>query len=143
MTSNAARAAVLVRGIEASVTGDSTAIAELYTDDVRGWSPALAVSCAAELAGEFEDREDAFSDIELDLAPLDVAGDRACVEWVATATHSGPLVVDDDLVIDPTGLRVRLRGVTVAEFDGDRIRSFRQYWDEVALIEQLGLLPQD
>jgi ketosteroid isomerase-like protein len=143
MASNAKRAAVLVRGIEASVTGDSGAIAELYTNDVRGWSPALSVSSAAELAGEFEDREDAFSDVELCVTPLDVSGDRACVEWVATATHSGPLVVDDDVVIEPTGLRCRLRGVTVAEFDGGRIRSFRQYWDEVSLIEQLGLLPED
>jgi ketosteroid isomerase-like protein len=83
------------------------------------------------------------SDIELELLPLDVTGDRACVEWVATATHSGPLVVDEDVVIEPTGLRCRLRGVTIAEFDGDRIRSFRQYWDEVSLIEQLGLLPED
>jgi ketosteroid isomerase-like protein len=52
-------------------------------------------------------------------------------------------LVDEDLVIDPTGLRCRLRGVTIAEFDGDRIRSFRQYWDEVSLIEQFGLLPED
>jgi hypothetical protein len=141
MLSNAERAAVLVRGIEASVAGDSGVIARLYTTDVMGWSPALSVSSAAELAGEFEDREDVFSDIELDVTPLDVSGDRACVEWVATATHSGPLVVDDDVVIEPTGLRCQLRGVTVAEFDGDRIRSFRQYSDEVSLIEQLGLLP--
>ena len=141
MASNAERAAALVRGIEASVVGDSTVIAGLYTKDVKGWSPAVSVSSAAELAGEFEDREEAFSDIELDLVPLDVSGDRACVEWVATATHSGPLVVDDDVLIEPTGLRCRVRGVTVAEFDGDRIRSFRQYWDEASLIEQLGLLP--
>jgi ketosteroid isomerase-like protein len=143
MTTNAQRAAALVRGIEASVAGDSSVIAELYTFDVKGWSPAMSVGSAAELAGEFEDREDAFTDIELDVRPLDVSGDRACAEWVATATHSGPLVVDDELAIEPTGLRCRLRGVTVAEFDGGRIRSFRQYWDEVSLIEQLGLLPED
>ena len=34
-----------------------------------------------------------------------------------------------------------MRGVTVADFEGDRICAFRQYWDEVALLEQLGLLP--
>ncbi len=140
MASNAVRAAVLVRGIEASIVGDSSVIADLYTEDVRAWSPSITVSSAAELAVELEDREEAFSEIELELAPLDVSGDRACVEWVATATHSGPLVIDDDLVIEPTGLRCRLRGVTIAEFDDDRIRSFRQYWDEVSLIEQLGLL---
>ena len=62
------------------------------------------VSSAAELAVELEDREDAFSDIELDVSPLDVSGDCACVEWVAQMTHSGPFVVDDDVVIDPTGV---------------------------------------
>ena len=141
MASNAARAATLVRALEASIVGDSTVIADLYTDDVRGWAPALTVSSAAELAVEFEDRDGAFSDIELDVSPFDVADDRACVEWVVTLTHSGPLELDDDVVIDPTGLRISLRGVTVAEFEGDRIASFRQYWDEIELLEQLALIP--
>src|SRR5260370_39235935 len=102
----------------------------------------MAIGSAGELGVEFEDRDEAFSDIELDLTPLDVAGDRACIEWVATVTHSGPLEIDDDeIVIEPTGRRCTLRGVTVAEFEGDRIKEFRQYWDDVAILEQLGLLP--
>jgi ketosteroid isomerase-like protein len=101
------------------------------------------VSSAAQLAVEFEDREDAFSDIELEMSPLPVGGDQACVEWIATATHSGPLVVDDDAVIEATGRRITLRGVTVADFDGERIRAFRQYWDEVDLLVELDLLPED
>jgi ketosteroid isomerase-like protein len=143
MASNAERAATLVRALEASIIGDSTVIADLYTDDVRGWAPALTVSSAAELAVEFEDRDGAFSDIELDVSPFDVADDRACVEWVVSLTHSGPLELDDDNVLDPTGLRVSLHGVTVAEFDGTKISSFRQYWDEVELLEQLALLPTE
>jgi hypothetical protein len=143
MASNAERAATLVRALEASIVGDSGVIGELYTDDVKGWAPALTVSSAAELAVEFEDRDGAFSDIELDVSPFDVAGDRACVEWVVSLTHSGPLELDDDIIIDPTGLRVSLHGVTVAEFDGDKISSFRQYWDEVELLEQLALLPTE
>jgi ketosteroid isomerase-like protein len=143
MGSSVDHTAALERAIEASVAGDSAVICDLYTDDVRGWSPALCVSSAAQLAVEFEDREEAFSDIELDLAPLEVTGDRACVEWVARATHSGPLVVDDELVIEPTGRRFTLRGVIVADFDGNRICAFRQYWDEVELLEGLGLLPSE
>jgi predicted ester cyclase len=119
-------------------------ICGLYTEDVRGWAPAMSVSCAAELAVELEDRDEAFSDLELDLSALDVGDDRACVEWVVTATHSGPIRADDDdLVVAPTGRRITLQGITVAEFEGDKICAFRQYWDEVALIEQLGLLPSD
>jgi ketosteroid isomerase-like protein len=143
MGSNADRATVLVQAIEASVAGDSNMIGDLYTTDVHAWSPAMTVSSAAQLAVEFEDREDAFSDIELEMSPLPVGGDQACVEWIATATHSGPLVVDDDAVVEATGRRITLRGVTVADFDGERIRAFRQYWDEVGLLEELDLLPED
>ena len=116
---------------------------ELYADDVQGWSPTMTVTSAAELAVELEDRQDAFSDIELDVTPLDVGDDQACVEWIATATHSGPLLVDEEVVIEPTGGRFTLHGVTVADFEGDRIRAFRQYWDEVSLLEQLQLLPSE
>lgn len=143
MASNADRATVLVQAIEASVAGDSNVIGDLYTNDVHAWSPAMTVSSAAQLAVEFEDREDAFSDIQLDMSPLPVGGDQACVEWIATATHSGPLVVDDDAVIEATGRRITLRGVTVADFEGERIRAFRQYWDEVGLLVELDLLPED
>jgi ketosteroid isomerase-like protein len=143
MGSSADRAASLVQAIEATVTGDSRVVRELYADDVQGWSPVMTVSSAAELAVELEDRQEAFTDIELDVTPLDVGDDQACVEWIATATHSGPLVIDEDVVIEPTGGRLTLRGVTVADFEGDRIRAFRQYWDEVSLLEQLQLLPTE
>ena len=70
MATNAQRAATLVRALEASVTGDSTLVGDLYTDGVRGWAPAMSVASAAELAVELEDREEAFSDIELAVSPL-------------------------------------------------------------------------
>ena len=43
-----------------------------------------------------KDAGSALSDIELEMSPLPVSGDQACVEWIATATHSGPLAVDDE-----------------------------------------------
>ena len=138
--SNARRAAALVRGIEASIVGDSTVVSDLYTEDVRVSTPALNLESAVELAVEIEDRQSAFTDIDVEIRTLDVGGDRACAEWIVRFTHSGPLEVNDD-AIDPTGSRVTMHGVTVADFEGDKISAFRQYWDEVALLEQLGLLP--
>ncbi len=140
--SEAERAALLVRALEASIAGDSGVVKDLYTSDVQGWSPALSVSSAAELAVELEDVETAFSDAVLDVRPLQVGGDQACVEWTATVTHSGPLIVDEDLVIAPTGRRCTVHGVTIAEFEGDRIRSFRHYSDEIEALCELGLLPE-
>ena len=132
--------AALVHGIEASIVGDSTVVSDLYTEDVRVSTPALSLESAVELAVEIEDRESAFTDIDIEITALDVGGERACAEWICRFTHSGPLEVNDD-AIEPTGTRVTIRGVTVADFEGDRISAFRQYWDEVALLEQLGLLP--
>jgi hypothetical protein len=55
-------------------------------------------------------------------------------------SHTGVLRLGGDTTIEPTGLRVTVRGVTVAEFRGDRICALRQYWDEFAVLEQLGVL---
>ena len=140
MTSNAARAETLVRAFHASIDHDRRAAADVYTDDVRAWTPAMSTSSLSELMSEFERRDDAFSDIQLDVSPLPVGGDYACVEWCVTMTHTGPLPVAHGQVVDPTGVRVTLHGITVAEFRGDRICSFRQYWDELSVFEQLGLL---
>jgi ketosteroid isomerase-like protein len=140
MTSNAARAAILAEALGAGVRGDAPAISRLCTDDVRGWTPARAVSSIDELLTELRRRDDAFSDVELEVIPLDVGGDYACAEWRVTMTHTGDLVFGDDAIVQPTGERVTLNGVTVAEFRGDRICSFRQYWDELAVVEQLGLI---
>ena len=63
---------------------------------------------ADELIAELDRRDDAFSDIELEVAPLDVGGDYACVEWSVTMTHTGPLAVADGASIEPTGVRDRV-----------------------------------
>jgi ketosteroid isomerase-like protein len=143
VTTNEARAATLVRALKASIEGDSGAVKHLYTDDVKAWAPALSASSAAELAAEFERRDDAFSDIRLQVTPLDVSGNFACAEWGVTMTHTGLLKLADGSVMEPSGLTITINGATVAEFAGDRICSFRQYWDEFAVLEQLGVLGPD
>jgi ketosteroid isomerase-like protein len=141
MTSNASRATALVRALQAGLDGDGSVVRDLCTEDVKAWTPALSASSLAELAAELERRDLAFSDIELEVAPLDVSGDYACAEWSVTMTHTGPLVLAGGEVVEPTGTRITLNGATVAEFRGDRICSLRQYWDELAVFEQIGLMP--
>jgi uncharacterized Zn-binding protein involved in type VI secretion len=55
-------------------------------------------------------------------------------------THTGPIEVADGQIVEPTGVRVTLNGITVAEFGGEHICSLRQYWDELSVFDQLGLL---
>lgn len=142
MTSNAARADILVRALQAGIEGDRDGLAAVLTDDVRAWAPALSTGSLAELVDTLVHRDDvleAFSDVELVATALDVGGEHGCAEWSLALTHSGPLAVGPDELVAPTGLRVVIHGVTVAEFRGDRICSLRQYWDESSLTDQLGV----
>jgi ketosteroid isomerase-like protein len=143
MTSNATRATTLTQALYAGIHGDRDALAALYADDVTAWTPAHSTSSLAELLSELERRDDAFSDIELEVTPLDVGADYACAEWRVTMTHTGELALRDGAAIEPTGLRVTLNGTTIAEFRGEQICALRQYWDELAVFEQLGLVPRN
>jgi ketosteroid isomerase-like protein len=137
------RAAIVRKALEAAVTGDEAAVEWVYTDDVAGWSPVATVASREALAADTRGRKGAFSDVDLALDAVDEVGDKVIAEWRLAATHSGALELDEDFQLEATGRRVELRGVLIAEFEGDRINRFRHYWDEVALLEGLGLLPKD
>lgn len=139
VSDNAARAERLSEAIVAAISGDVSQVEELFTPDVVGSGPATSVSSREELAIEIEERDGTFADVEVAFAPLDVSGEQAAVEWVASAVHSGPLALDESRagVLAPTGRRVRVRAVTVAEFDGEQICSFRSYWDDLPLLQDV------
>jgi ketosteroid isomerase-like protein len=139
VTSNTDRATILVNALTAGVRGDRETLERLCTQDVKAWTPALAGSSLSEVLDQLDRRDDAFSNVELDVDPLDVAGDYACAEWTVTMTHTGGLSLGENRVVEPTGLQITVNGVTVAEFRGEQICSIRQYWDELTVFEQLGL----
>jgi ketosteroid isomerase-like protein len=139
VTTNEARATTLARALRAGIAGDREAVAAACTPDVRMWAPALSASSLTELLDALDTRDTAFSDIELEITPLDVGGDFACVEWTVRMTHTGALELGGGTTLDATNERVTVNGATIAEFDGDRICALRQYWDEFAVLEQLGV----
>ncbi len=128
---------VLLKAIEAEIGTVSVDPGTLFTDDVTGWSPYASVSgltAVKELAGL---RELAYSNVAIMIRGLDEVGNKAFAEWVIEADHTGPLVLTEDTVIEATGRRVQLAGCTVADFKDGKIRSFRSYFDDISLIEQL------
>jgi ketosteroid isomerase-like protein len=127
---------VLLKAIQAEVGGASFD-PSLFTDDVVGWSPIATVSGLADLADLAAVRETAFSNVVILFRGLDEVGNKALAEWVIEADHTGPLVFGEGAVLDATGRHVRMAGVTVADFRGEKIRSFRTYFDDLSLIEQI------
>jgi len=131
------RGAVLCRALHVAIGGDADVAADLFSPDVKGWSPTMVVASRAELLDALATREDALTDVVLTVDALDVIGDKAIAEWHATAAFTGPFLVDEDVLIEPNGQLLAVAGVTVAEFDGDRICGFRNYFDDAALLEQM------
>jgi hypothetical protein len=130
-----------MRALRAALDRDTAAVAALCTDDIRVWTPRASTASLAELVAELEGRDEAFSEVELDMAPLEVGEGHACAEWTLTARHTGPVSLGDGSDIAPTGRRVTVHGVTVAEFIEDRICSVRQYWDTLGVLAQLDADP--
>jgi ketosteroid isomerase-like protein len=128
---------VLLKALEAEVGGAPVDLETLFTDDVVGWSPYATVSGLTAFAGLAALREVAFSNVVIMLRGLDEVGNKAYAEWLVEADHTGPLVLGEDSVLDATGRHVQLPGVTVADFRDGKIRSFRTYFDDISLIEQI------
>jgi len=128
---------VLLKALEAEAGGASDDLSTLFTDDVVGWSPYAAVSGLTGLAELSALREEAFSNVVITYRGLDEVGNKAFAEWLIEADHTGPLVLGEDAVLEATGRHVRLPGVTVADFREGKIRSFRTYFDDVSMLDQI------
>ena len=128
---------VLMKAIEAEVSGESDDLGSLFTDDVVGWSPYATVSGLTGLEELAALRDLAFSNVVVMFRGLDEVGNKAFAEWIVEADHTGTLVLGDDAALEATGQRVQLAGVTVADFRDGKIRSYRTYFDDLSLIEQL------
>jgi ketosteroid isomerase-like protein len=127
------RAEHLTHAITAAVRGDVTPIELLFTPDVVGSGPGLNVSSRDELTIGVKARRGELLEVEIAFAPLEVGGRQAAVEWVASGVHAGPVPLEPTRMGPgvPPGHRVRVRAVTVAEFEDGRICSFRSYWDDL------------
>ncbi len=128
---------VLMKALEAEISGGSDDPGSLFTDDVVGWSPYATVSGITALEELAALRELAFSNVVIMFRGLDEVGNKAFAEWVVEADHTGTLVLGEDAALEATGQHVKLAGVTVADFRDGKIRSYRTYFDDLSLIEQL------
>ncbi len=131
------RKEVLSDALKAEVGDASVDLKTLFTDDVVGWSPYVTVSGLPAVAALSALREEAFSNVVITYRGLDEVGNKAFAEWLVEADHTGPLVLGEDSVLEATGRHVRLPVVTVADFRDGKIRSYRTYFDDLSLIEQI------
>lgn len=112
-------------GMMAQFADGGTFVDPLEPDGVAG----------AELREYMIDLFEAFPDIrvEVERALTDEAGGTAMV-CTYTGTHRGSMEG-----IPPTGRTIAVPGVSVVTVADDGVTSWRDYWDQQAFAEQLGL----
>lgn len=84
----------------------------------------------------------AFPDLTLRVSVVLEQGDTVATEWTWVGTNTGPLVLRDGTRATPTGRRVEISGMELARVRDGKITACRMYWDGMAVVRQLGLLPE-
>lgn len=77
-----------------------------------------------------------FPDVTFELRSSFANGTSGAAEWVMRGTHAGDLPG-----MPATGKRVEVRGASIFEFAGNKIRRCSDYWDMVTFLKPLGLMP--
>ncbi len=128
------RPRVLVAALEAVMLGDASRFADLFSADVEFTSPHLSVTSLGSLQRELGVPEDSLSDITVEIVGLDAVAEKLIAEWRLEAMFTRPVLLDDRVLIEPTGAVAHLTGASIAEFRGRRIRAFRHYFDDSELL---------
>ena len=84
----------------------------------------------------FENFDRAFGDQKFVLEDLIADGDRIAIRFAISAVHRGEI-----LGIEPTGERISWTGAAIDRFEDGRIAEVWIYADQVAVLRQLGALP--
>ena len=78
----------------------------------------------------------AFPDVAFELTSRFAGGSHGGAEWVMRGTHRGDLPG-----MPATGKQVEVRGASILEFAGEKIRRCSDYWDMATFLKQLGMMP--
>jgi ketosteroid isomerase-like protein len=89
----------------------------------------------------FRTWESAFPDMVIRTLSIVETERGAAGEFVGRGTHDGPLPSPEG-EIGPTGKKVDERFSIIAEVEAGKITGFREYYDAMTMMAQLGLIPE-
>jgi ketosteroid isomerase-like protein len=127
------------RFLTAVATNDVAAVLKLYRDDAVLIAPEGRFKGHDYIGAYYRSQFAAFSGLELTVRDTHDSGNVGVAEWVFAGTNTGPLELPGGEAVPPTGKRVTQRGADVAIVEGGLLREHRLYYDQLELLDQLGL----
>jgi predicted ester cyclase len=122
---------------------DPARIREGYRADARFLGPDVELEgadAATEYAMTFIR---AFPDVRIEATNVIEGGDWIVGEFTYEGTHTAPLATPDGGEIPPTNRRATGRGVDILRLEGGKVVEEHLYFDQLALMAQLGLIPEE
>lgn len=115
-------------------------ILSYVTDDIvyEGLAGARVMSGIAEMRAYLNETFSAFPDFEIDLKSLFASGRWAGSEWIMSGTFKGELQF---LGLKPTGKSFSVRGASITELRGAKVRRNTDYYDGAVFFRQIGITP--
>jgi steroid delta-isomerase-like uncharacterized protein len=128
---------------ESSITAkDWEAYGSVFAENLQMVTPALpGTSTGRDVRIQFvQGIMEAFPDGVVEVQRYFGKGDWACVEVLFTGTHTGPMQGADGSVIPATHKSVKWPYCMVIKFEGELISELFEYYDQVDLLIQLGVM---
>lgn len=140
--SRAEQVAVIEQRLAATNTRDWDSWEALHTPDAIRTAPELdePLHGAPAMRAAIEVLSVAFPDYHLQLRQAIGEGQWLSVRLHTTGTMTGPLMLSDGTLVPATGQPIDQDWSALVRFEGDRIAQFDEYYDQLTLMMQLGLL---
>jgi steroid delta-isomerase-like uncharacterized protein len=133
---------LLDRYVERYNAGDLDGVMELYAEDAVQVMPDGAYEGWNTVRDRLAQELDGFTELNHTVRSFVEQGDTFADEWTFVGTHTGAFRLPDGRELPPTGKRVEIRGMEVVQVREGKIVLNSLYYDNMASLAQLGLLPE-
>jgi predicted ester cyclase len=130
------------QGIGFYNAGDVEGLVNLYPEDATRVTPFGTFEGRAAIHEAASRDKAAFPDRTMTVDVIVEQGDTLAAEWTFVGTHTGPLVMPDGTELPPTGRRIEFKGMELVQSRDGKAAVHHQYWDNMAVAGQLGVLPE-
>ena len=128
--------------VSAAFSQNYAKLTECYAKDVRYVDPDGVWTGVDAVLAHVKEVFVPFPGMSFDVQSIYDGDGWAIAEGVVTGKNTGPLVMPDGSTLPATGRDVEVRTVVVYQLRDGAITAERNYWDNMAIYAQLGLLPE-
>ena len=126
--------------IEALNAGDLSQWSQKLADDYTAEHPGVPTLNKTQSFGYNKRFLIALPDTHFEVHSVCTQGDQVFIHWTASGTHTERLVTVTGRTIPPTRRKASVSGVLLSEVREGKIVRERMYWDQLSLLDQLGIM---